>query len=428
MTAVVGILNKQAVAIAADSAVTIGNDWSRKILNRANKIFTLSKHHPVGVMLYNSAFFMGVPWEVAIKMYRQKLKDKAFATVEEYQNDFIKFLKKQPYFTNSSSQKRSLAQFCHTLLDMINNRVLKDPDFLRCPPRERVDRFLQKLEDYLDQFVDNQQRASKVCPELEHYTLEMFSGRLEEQLSAILEHLYRHKGIPVSEALKNKILMFLYLAFKSSDIDAGATGLVFAGYGNSEIFPTLNCLNVSFSIGKELRYHQQASFSVSDEQPSAIFPFAQTDVIDTILTGSDPHLWRTFMGNFDQFIRKYNDTILDVVGSENPEIARRIRDVNIDALINEHNQNMQKVRQNDIIEPMLMAVGTLSKEDLSEMAESLIYLTYLKRRFTFAEESVGGPVDVAVISKGDGFIWMKRKHYFKPDLNAQFFNNYFSFK
>ncbi len=70
------------------------------------------------------------------------------------------------------------------------------------------------------------------------------------------------------------------------------------------------------------------------------------------------------------------------------------------------------------------AVANLSKEDLAEMAESLIYLTYLKRRITFAEESVGGPVDVALISRGDGFIWMKRKHYFKPELNHHFFANY----
>lgn len=41
------------------------------------------------------------------------------------------------------------------------------------------------------------------------------------------------------------------------------------------------------------------------------------------------------------------------------------------------------------------------------------------------EETVGGPVDVAVISKGDGFVWINRKHYFKPELNTQFFNNYF---
>jgi hypothetical protein len=56
----------------------------------------------------------------------------------------------------------------------------------------------------------------------------------------------------------------------------------------------------------------------------------------------------------------------------------------------------------------------------------LIYLTYLKRRITFAEESVGTPVDVALISKGDGLIWIKRKHYFKPELNRHFFDNYFN--
>ena len=40
-------------------------------------------------------------------------------------------------------------------------------------------------------------------------------------------------------------------------------------------------------------------------------------------------------------------------------------------------------------------------------------------------ETVGGPIDVAVISKGDGFVWVKRKHYFPADLNNHFFRNYF---
>ncbi|MBK8110759.1 MAG: hypothetical protein IPK46_10755 [Saprospiraceae bacterium] len=74
------------------------------------------------------------------------------------------------------------------------------------------------------------------------------------------------------------------------------------------------------------------------------------------------------------------------------------------------------------------AVSNLAKEDLSEMAESLIYLTYLKRRITFAEESVGGPVDVAVISKGDGFVWIKRKHYFRPELNQHFSTTILKYK
>lgn len=76
MTAIVGVLNKHAVAIAADSAVTMGN--THKVVNSANKIFTLSKYHPVAVMTYNNADFMGTPWDIIIKEYRKQLKDKSF--------------------------------------------------------------------------------------------------------------------------------------------------------------------------------------------------------------------------------------------------------------------------------------------------------------------------------------------------------------
>lgn len=41
------------------------------------------------------------------------------------------------------------------------------------------------------------------------------------------------------------------------------------------------------------------------------------------------------------------------------------------------------------------------------------------------QESVGGPIDLAVISKYDGFIWLKRKYYFDKELNPQFFANYY---
>jgi hypothetical protein len=68
----------------------------------------------------------------------------------------------------------------------------------------------------------------------------------------------------------------------------------------------------------------------------------------------------------------------------------------------------------------------LAKDDLAEMAESLIHLTFLKRRFMSQEESVGGPVDVAVISKGEGFIWIKQKFYLDPHLNPHFFHTYFT--
>jgi hypothetical protein len=56
------------------------------------------------------------------------------------------------------------------------------------------------------------------------------------------------------------------------------------------------------------------------------------------------------------------------------------------------------------------------------MAESLMSISSFKRRVTKDKEKVGGPIDVAVITKGDGFIWIKRKHYFSKELNPYFFN------
>jgi len=58
------------------------------------------------------------------------------------------------------------------------------------------------------------------------------------------------------------------------------------------------------------------------------------------------------------------------------------------------------------------------------MAESLVNLTCLRKKISMDDETVGGPVDVAVISKGDGLIWIKRKHYFEQELNNHFFMNY----
>jgi len=89
------------------------------------------------------------------------------------------------------------------------------------------------------------------------------------------------------------------------------------------------------------------------------------------------------------------------------------------------NGNFPKYRQEVHVSPIVNVVGILPKDELASMAEALVNLTSFKRRITMDAETVGGPIDVAVISKGDGFVWIKRKHYFKPELNPHFFRNYF---
>ena len=74
MTALVSVLNTHAVALAADSAITINRPGNRKVHNGGNKLFALSKYHPVGIMYCGNCDFMDTPLEVIIKMYRDHEK------------------------------------------------------------------------------------------------------------------------------------------------------------------------------------------------------------------------------------------------------------------------------------------------------------------------------------------------------------------
>ena len=102
MTAEIVIMNKEAIALAADSAVTMRGESGEKICTSANKLFALSKYHPVGIMVYGDALFMNVPWETIIKVYRNRLGKRKFDTLEQYANDFMAFLDNgNPIFPDS---------------------------------------------------------------------------------------------------------------------------------------------------------------------------------------------------------------------------------------------------------------------------------------------------------------------------------------
>ena len=94
MTAEVAVMNKSAVALAADSAITIttGDLNQSKVFNTANKLFTLSKYQPVGIMVYNSMELGGVPWETIIKEYRKNLAEEPLDTIKDYCDNFFNFL------------------------------------------------------------------------------------------------------------------------------------------------------------------------------------------------------------------------------------------------------------------------------------------------------------------------------------------------
>lgn len=428
MTAVVGILNKHAVAIAADSAVTIGGNGGKKIFNKANKVFTLSKQHPVGIMIYNSASFMTTPWETIIKVYRKQLGSTSFSTLKEYEQNFIGFLRAKNFYTDAEMQAGFLENFALDILNsIINDIAAQNKGLIENPSVESRAKLLVILEAQIDNLISIWGARTEFCPEFSDYTIEMFTAYSEKIFDGINQLRFAANGIVISAGLLVKIKRAVYSILRAKEELSNFTGLIFTGFGEDEIYPQLIPINISIVVDNRLRFYvnENRAASISNSNNGAVCPFAQTDVIDTILTGIDPSLDNIYLSNFDALFKRYNQAIIDSIGNTNPLLTEQIQNLDTAAIVNEFSALNQQIKRENHITPLMNAVSNLAKEDLSEMAESLIYLTYLKRRITFAEESVGGPVDVAVISKGDGFVWIKRKHYFRPELNQHFFDNYF---
>lgn len=96
MSAGICIMNRNAIAMAADSAVTVGDHAA--IHNSANKLFSLSRVAPVGVIVYANAALMTVPIEIIVKQYKKQLADRVFPKLNDYVNDFLDYLRDKSQF------------------------------------------------------------------------------------------------------------------------------------------------------------------------------------------------------------------------------------------------------------------------------------------------------------------------------------------
>ena len=124
MTSEVAVMNKEAIALAADSAVTFSDGMGQKIFPSASKIFTMSKYHPVGAMIFGSASHMGVPWETIIKVYRSKLDTKSFKNLSGYAQDFLSFLHEEDALYCIEEQDRYVKQSIYTHLKRIEEKIV----------------------------------------------------------------------------------------------------------------------------------------------------------------------------------------------------------------------------------------------------------------------------------------------------------------
>ena len=257
----------------------------------------------------------------------------------------------------------------------------------------------------LDDFTDKKQFLTDYGDSIKQFAEATFNCSITRSLTTLISNL-------------------LYLVFKSNIQSEFSTGVVVTGYGSDQFFPELIDYQVDGKHRGFVRVWVGRTEDLNEKGASSatVVPFAQSDMFQLFMEG--------FTSNHVEFIKKTLTFVLNDksdrlvnnyvsnAATQKIEIETQRRD-NED-ILDKFSDEFSHYVQEEMVQPVVRVISTLPKEEMAAMAEALVEITTLRRKVDSTVESVGGPTDVAIISKGDGLVWIKRKHYFNMDLNQDF--------
>lgn len=436
MTAEIGVLNKQAIALAADSAVTIRGGHGQKIYNHANKLFMLSKCHPIGIMIYGNAELTGVPWETIIKMYRESSADKCFDYLDDYCRDFLDFLEKDPfsYFVDLRQSEDFFGITYNFLLKTMNNVGKVIEEFVDEMSDEEVTSGLKSevVVSIVKESLNIELNKMADVPYLEGFStvdVEELINKYDDTLDKLIDASWTN--FPKDDEIISKLKLMTGYYF-NKDVFNDYSGVVFAGFGDKEIFPAMTAYIIECKVnGKiKLKLNPEKTKNLNNSSvTSSLVPFAQDDMVQTIASGVDPAIdnfsFKLLRSSMEELANNLADELQDKMEYDDEdfnELSKNLHEITDEILESYMDQTFQYRREHHAL-PLLDTIDIMPKEELAVIAETLVNLTSFKRKISSDSETVGGPVDVALITKGDGFVWIKRKHYFNPQLNSHYFEN-----
>jgi hypothetical protein len=154
------------------------------------------------------------------------------------------------------------------------------------------------------------------------------------------------------------------------------SAVVITGMGEEDPFPVLLEYSIAGVALDKLRSVRKGEAArITNREGAYVAPFAQKEIIDTIINGINPRL---------------DEALNDVLRGRKREWFGEC--------VSEYEQGF------------MTSVSALPRQDLAKMAAALVSLTaFVKRIRADEDDTVAEPIDVAILSKGDGFAWVKHK-------------------
>ena len=417
MTAEIAILNRTAVALAADSIVTLSGPSGSKTYDSAEKIFELSRFRPIGLMVYNNAELIRIPVEILARDFREVISDE-FSYLIQVWPRFERYLlsvcvesELDDTMTEfdaliGSEVERLTTQFMNAAVKRLGEvkeeptggllQILIEAIYARIKTAndDRLPNFLEEISS--DQFAKSYGAKTKAL--VNKHLVPMVQGLSGEEFDA---------------EMWKKFDELAFALVRSRTRSQAFTGLVFAGFGRNDRFSSLHAVEIDGVYFGEVRVIGENKVDIDRHGvTAAIVPFAQKDMPERFMFGID----QAFEVQLEKIARRLIAQVLEQAtdsfsAEQSQEIEAAVMKWFTKSISNQKEMSHTELKS---------IVNHLSKRELGEVAYSLVELTSRKRRYSTGMETVGGPIDVAILTRNEGFIWVRRKRYFDVEMNPAY--------
>jgi hypothetical protein len=320
MTAEVAVLNKSAVALAADSAVTISvGDEEKKTYDTADKLFELCRHNPIGIMVYNGLSFVEIPLQTIIKQFRSDCDE--FNSVKDAADCFLGCLNKIGVESPQRVKDDSVKQIYSPVIEAVRVRFFskfQDIVFKTEKPPADLPKIMAGLVEEAISFYEkiySKQKTAKFVgvagiPDLPDHVLDIIRESVDNEF----------QGPMFNDANKARIIEIAKLSLTAEVLSENCTGIVIAGFGAKELFPTLISFELDGMVGDHLKYVQPHFVDIDRLGTRArVLPFAQKEMMDRFMYGMDDSIERSITDFCAQTVPTIREAVISRVNFDSDD-------------------------------------------------------------------------------------------------------------
>ena len=358
MTSQVAVFNLEGVAVASDSIRTLTRGGMRRTFDTGEKLFDLGVGHRVVMLTSGSASLMRVPMSVLIEGFRASLTE-PFGSLADYATAFLAWLGSRVELSDAAAQDAHFGWQLRDYYGMVRSDVM-DAIAHGGPADEPWDSpsVIATVTRTVDSLVD----ALKNRDDLQGINNRQDENYLDAHRELIeFSYIDQVEGMPRTVAADWRLTQELpRLILQKAESWARDCVVAFIGFGTDDPFPRQSTLTIHGVVNDQVRAELREEARISVANSACVSSFGQDDAIRTFLNGHRGEL--------------HSEGGLDDIG------------------------------------PVLEAIELLPRSELAGVAEALVGVQALSAALTCQQPTVGGPIDVVLVTRSHGVQWLRRKY------------------